>query len=160
MEISFISAFLLTLRFVTHSLNIKIRRCVFMAQRLFHYTFQLSVSEISVKGFGFSQQVFAFVCADDFRRKRGQCIDKCYACCQRSCRKHSSQKSDDVATKAMLALIKRVSIYFSDFLKKRQVWPQVICLLSMLMPESEHTDFSKSCLCLFTGDACCQREQK
>jgi len=48
----------------------------------------------------------------------GQCIDKCYACCQRSCRKHSAQKSDDVATKAMLALIKRVSIYFSNFLKK------------------------------------------
>ena len=41
------------------------------------------------------------------------------------------KKSDNVATKAMLALIKRVSIYFSDFLKKRRVWPQVICLLSM-----------------------------
>ena len=63
-------------------------------------------------------------------------------------------------TKSLLALIKRVSIYFSDFLKKRRVWPQVICLLSMLMPESQHTDFSKSCLCLYTGDACCQRNNK
>ena len=103
---------------------------------------------------------FLYLSAHGFSLKMRECGHKCYACCQRSCRKHSSQKSDDVATKAMLALIKRVSIYFSDFLKKRRVWPQVICLLSMLIPESRHTVFAKTCLCLYTGYACCQRKNK
>ena len=62
--------------------------------------------------------------------------------------KHSLQKTDCVYTQAMLALIwkwKRASR------KIDAVYRQVICLLSMLMTESEHTVFAKTCLCLYTG---------
>ena len=45
-------------------------------------------------------------------------------------------------------------------MKKYRVWPQIICLLSMLIPESRHTVFAKTCLCLYTGYACCQRKNK
>ena len=45
-------------------------------------------------------------------------------------------------------------------MKKYRVWPQIICLLSMIITESRHTVFAKTCLCLYTGDACCQRKNK
>ena len=86
-----------------------------------------------------------------------ECGHKCYACCQRSCRKHSLQKTDCVYTQAMLALIwnwKRAGR------KIDEVYRQIICLLSMIITESRHTVFAKTCLCLYTGYACCQRKIK
>ena len=68
---------------------------------------------------------FAFVGTRLFLKKR-ECGHKCYACCQRSGSKHSSQKTDCVYTQAMLALIwkwKRASR------KIDAVYRQVICLL-------------------------------
>lgn len=44
------------------------------------------------------------------------------------------------------------SVIRKDVPQKRQY----MALALMLMTESEHTDFAKSCLCLYIGDACCQ----
>ena len=86
-------------------------RCIFIAQRLFHRYIASAVLPISLKGFGFSQQVL------------------------------------------------RLSA-LTIFGENRAVYRQIICLLSMIITESEHTVFVKTCLCLYIGYACCQRKNK
>ena len=88
----------------------------------------------SIKGFGFSQQVFCICRHADFLWKWGS-----------------------VATNAMLAVNE---VAESIDCKKRTVSIHRRCLLSMIITESEHTVFAKTCLCLYTGYACCQRKNK
>ena len=88
----------------------------------------------SIKGFGFSQQVFCICRRTDFLWKWGS-----------------------VATNAMLAVNE---VAESIVYKKRTVSIHRRCLLSMIITESRHTVFAKTCLCLYTGYACCQRKNK
>ena len=90
----------------------------FFWKNIFSSAFQSSKSKIFCQGVWVLPTSFLYLSAHGFSMKMRECIDKCYACCQRSCRKHSLQKTDCVYTQAMLALNRirlRASIYFFGF---------------------------------------------
>ena len=111
----------------------------------------------SIKGFGFSQQVFCICRRTDFLWKWGSVATNAMLAVNEVEESIVYKKTDCVYTQAMLALIwnwKRAGR------KIDEVYRQIICLLSMIITESRHTVFAKTCLCLYTGYACCQRKNK
>ena len=82
---------------------------------------------ISIQGVWVLPTSFLYLSSHGFSLKMRECGHKCYACCQRSCRKHSLQKTYCVYTQAMLALNDNNRERAYSFLQKR------VCVFTQAM---------------------------